>query len=191
MKYCITFLIYFFGLATCFPKAPSDFSRLKHMLYENDVIDPDAYYAVDHLIARLADPVRRNETLTNSTDTTDIIPGDGTRIGQIPSPDVKCYPNQALDFTQTMLAAVQLAQLCQKNKIPPHQKWSGVDPTTVSRVFVCNWGDSNNCELGEMLEAIGLITEKRKGTYAGVVYVKGWNKAYGIDIPATNFCPSI
>ncbi|KAI1265876.1 hypothetical protein F5Y18DRAFT_426392 [Xylariaceae sp. FL1019] len=191
MKFLTILLVHLLGLTTCFPTEPSKFSQLKHILYENEVIDPDAYYAVDHLVRRIADPNRRNETFTNMTDTTDMSPGNDTRIGNLPSPRVNCYGDRPLDFVQTMLAVVQLANLCSMKNIPSNFKWSSLDPTDVSRVFVCNWGGTNRCELGEIIEAIALITEKCKGTYAGVVYIDGWKKAYGLDYPDTKFCPSI
>ncbi|KAI0863206.1 hypothetical protein F4860DRAFT_469089 [Xylaria cubensis] len=60
--------------------------------------------------------------------------------------------------------------------------WSGNDYWQTTRVYVCNWGGTNDCKLNQMLEAIAEIWNScNAGTCAGWWRTYHWKKGYGMD----------
>ncbi|KAI0447359.1 hypothetical protein F4803DRAFT_574607 [Xylaria telfairii] len=189
MKFLLLILPFLLGLVAASPTNYAELATMKNMFHEMGITDPVTFKLVDRLVELAAIPPGAPNA-TNST-TVDQAPHgpQEAQLYAIPKGDLKCHKDVKLDYMSVMAAAAQLAQQCASGNMHPRDDWSGSDYWHTTRVFVCNWGGTNNCQLNQLLEAIAEIWNYcNAGTCAGWWRTFSWKKGYGLESYGNTWC---
>ncbi|KAI1131308.1 hypothetical protein F5Y10DRAFT_233839 [Nemania abortiva] len=186
MKFLLLMLASLFGLVVSLPANHTELGTMKNMFYDMGITDPMTFKLVDRLV-ELATITHEIRDVTNITDQEQHF--DGMQLYSIPQGEIRCHKDKQLDYMSVMAAVAQLSQHCAAGNMRPRDNWYGADYWETTRVYVCNWGGTNNCRLNQVLEAIAEIWNTCKaGTVGGWWRTYKWKKGYGIDSFEKTWC---
>ncbi|KAJ8111474.1 hypothetical protein ONZ43_g5615 [Nemania bipapillata] len=186
MKFLLLLLVPLFGLVASLPTNHTEIATLKNMFYELNITDPLTFKLVDRLVELAVTPHEVRD-ISNATGPAQAV--DNMQLYSIPHGEIRCHKDQKLDYMTVMAAVAPLAQKCAHGKLKPRENWYGNDYWQTTRVYVCNWGGTNDCRLSQVLEAIAEIwNECKAGTVAGWWRTYKWKKGYGIENFEKSWC---
>ncbi|KAJ2974698.1 hypothetical protein NUW58_g8573 [Xylaria curta] len=173
------------GRAAPSPGQYVELGALKNVFHEMGIADPVTFKLVDRLVELAAIPPPVSNA-TNATSHT----ADGMQLYAVPQGELRCHTDKVLDYMSVMAAVAQLSQQCAAGNMHPRDNWYGQnDYWETTRVYVCNWGGTNDCRLEQMLEAIAEIWNYCKaGTVGGWWRTYHWKKGYGLDSFDKTWC---
>ncbi|KAI0400460.1 hypothetical protein F4802DRAFT_584697 [Xylaria palmicola] len=217
MNFSRLILTFFLGLVAASPTNHTELGALKTMFHEIGIIDPITFKLVDRLV-ELATTQPEDWDVTNVTEQAhDATVNTLAPRYAIPKGEIRCHKDKQLDYMSVMAAvgeythrppqganvlldrrmpeqtdavapAAPLAQKCADRKMKPHESWYGSDYWKTTRVYVCNWGGANNCNLNQILEAVAEIWARCGGAVGGWWRTNKWKKGYGIDGYEKTWC---
>ncbi|TRX97792.1 hypothetical protein FHL15_001547 [Xylaria flabelliformis] len=189
MKFLLLILPFLLGLVASSPTNYAELATVKNKFHEMGITDPVTFKLVDRLV-ELAAILPDSQPDTNNTVTDRALHGpEGAQLYAIPQGDINCHKDLQLDYMSVMAAAAQLGQQCTAGNMQSRDNWSGNDYWQTTRVYVCNWGGTNDCKLNQMLEAIAEIWNYcNAGTCAGWWRTYRWKKGYGMDGYDNTWC---
>ncbi|KAI1190114.1 hypothetical protein F5B17DRAFT_388745 [Nemania serpens] len=177
------------GLASSSPAKYAELATMKNIFHEMGITDPVTFKLVDRLVELAAIPHEARDVANVTNVTVQAQPMTGAQLYAIPQGDIRCHKDKQLDYMSVMAAAAQLSQQCASGNMQPRDNWYGNDYWKTSRVYVCNWGGTNDCRLNQILEAIAEIWNTcQAGTVGGWWRTYKWKKGYGIDSFEKTWC---